>query len=86
MKALGNTCSLRKAALLGLVTGMASSVGQYYWIVPMFKAAGQSVWLAIGALGLLGGYLALYPAVWCAMVAAVKRRTVSSSLRKYRLG
>lgn len=61
-----------RVAFLGFLCGMVSSVGQYYWIVPTFKAAGQPVWLAVVALVVLSGYLALYPAVWCALMAHVR--------------
>ncbi|MGA2090705.1 MAG: apolipoprotein N-acyltransferase [Endomicrobiales bacterium] len=71
MRSIENV-SVRRAALLGFVTGFTAYAGILYWIVPLVKFNCQSTFQAIICLAALAAYLALYVAVWAALVAYVR--------------
>jgi apolipoprotein N-acyltransferase len=65
--------SLRRAFLLGLVTGIVHFVGTLYWITRVMAVyGGLQTWVAVLVNALLIVYLALFPAVF----AVVMRRIV----------
>jgi apolipoprotein N-acyltransferase len=59
--------SVRWAALMGGVFGAVSAAGMYFWLwsLPAFNGLDAAI---------LGLYLALYPAAWCAALAWLRER------------
>ncbi len=61
--------SIRQAALLGLLSGMALHVLLLYWILIVLGTYGYLPWwLSVPALLLLSLYLSLFPALFCVVV------------------
>jgi apolipoprotein N-acyltransferase len=70
--------SLKAAFFLGLVAGLAHYAALLYWIVYVTHVFGHiELFLAIGIMLLLAGYLSLYTAVWGLGVAWGERRNLS---------
>jgi apolipoprotein N-acyltransferase len=70
--------SLKAAFWLGLVAGLAHYAALLYWIVYVTHVFGHiELFLAIGIMLLLAGYLSLYTAVWGLGVAWGQRRGLS---------
>jgi apolipoprotein N-acyltransferase len=66
-------CSLRRAMLLGLVTGIVYFTGTLYWITRVMAVyGGLQPWVAVLVNAALIAYLALFPAIF----AIVTRRLV----------
>ncbi len=65
----------RASALLGFLSGVVFWLGTIPWLAATMVRYGDAPWL-LALLVLLGlvGYLALYPAVFCALLSRVPRR------------
>ena len=60
---------------LGFVTGLVYFTGTLYWIVPTIRTYGELSTVTAGSVGLLMvAYLAMYPALFAALVAGAVRR------------
>jgi apolipoprotein N-acyltransferase len=59
---------------MGWLAGLAAYAGLFYWLIVTFRAANQSIFLALLALLALSAYLALFWGAWTAFIARVQDR------------